>query len=109
MEKFGTRIEKYAKYRQEIENMPDDGFVDSRDSRSRNVEKVVSNSKDTIGYSDLLSVHQEFSNKVVSNVNPGFEKYLKNYRRYYIGVIVLAIILLIISGVLFYLGWGLKL
>lgn len=107
MEKLGTRVEKFAKYRQEIENMPDDGFVDSRDSRSRNVEKVVSGG-DTISYSDLLNVHQEFSNNNVSNVNPKFEAYLKKGRRYYIGIIVLACLLLIISGVLFYLGWGLK-
>ena len=46
MENVLSRVEKYKEYRREILEMPDDGFVETRDSKNINVERVVLNNKE---------------------------------------------------------------
>ena len=40
MENVLSRVEKYKEYRREILEMPDDGFVETRDSKNINVERA---------------------------------------------------------------------
>jgi hypothetical protein len=110
MENVLSRVEKYKEYRKEILEMPDDGFVETRDSKNINVERVVLNNKENqIGISDLLNVHQDFSSTQVDTKNENYEKHLKKRKRYYIFVSILSIILIISIIVLGILSWGFNL